>query len=82
VDGQEHTAVQESNDAVILDGKSYILGAVTAVDGFRITLASGSIVAGATVYPTRKYQLRISRARRPLSKSTHTTLIASPGRYW
>lgn len=57
VAGQEHTAVRQSDGAVYIDGKSYIIGEVVALDAVGamgdsgITIASKGIVAGDSVVP-------------------------------
>jgi hypothetical protein len=54
LDGQEHTAVQEGNSAVLIDGKSFAFGAVTEIGGSKITIATEGIIAGATPVPYAK----------------------------
>jgi hypothetical protein len=49
--GQGHTAVQQTNGVVEIDGESYTLGAVTAVDGSKVTVASEGLIVGATTIP-------------------------------
>jgi hypothetical protein len=48
---QEHTAVQNNDDAVRIDGGSYTFGAITAVDGSKIPVTSEGIIVGATTIP-------------------------------
>jgi hypothetical protein len=49
--GRGHTAVQQTNGVVEIDGESYTLGAVTAVDGSKVTVASEGLIVGATTIP-------------------------------
>lgn len=51
VAGKEHTAVQQPNGAVEIDGKSHNLGAAATIDGSAITIAYGAVIVGATTVP-------------------------------
>lgn len=51
VAGQEHSVIQDANGNVQIDGESFTVGAVTAVDGTKVTVASEGVLLGATVIP-------------------------------
>ena len=51
VAGEEHTAVQQANGAIDVDGESYGPGAVIDIDGSRITVAAPGISVGGTMIP-------------------------------
>jgi hypothetical protein len=49
--GQGHTAVQQADGAVEIDGESYTFGAVTAVGDSKVAIASEGLVVGTTTIP-------------------------------
>lgn len=49
VAGQEHSVVQDANGNIQIDGESFAVGAVTAIDGSTVTVASEGVLGGATV---------------------------------
>jgi hypothetical protein len=51
VAGQDHTAVQQADGAIEIDGESYTFGAVTAVGGSKVIVASEGLIVGATTIP-------------------------------
>jgi hypothetical protein len=60
--GQDHTAAQKADGAVEIDGESYTLGAVTAVGGSKVTVASGGLIVGTTTIPYAELPVKNAQA--------------------